>query len=102
MDKWAHYCIAEVRYGDTHSEISAVRACEDLRDGLGKLTTWTKGRVVSTIQCQRKTFVTITRRENGKYGKGAAVHVVEAKGGKYLRTDGNNIASDNLGSLPEF
>ena len=32
----------------------------------------------------------------------AEIHVVEVDGEYFIRTDGNNIKSDNLGKLPEF
>ena len=50
-----------------------------------------------------KVVVTATFNEGeNRYTKGSAVHVVSVDGAKYLRTDGNTEAADNLGTLPLY
>jgi hypothetical protein len=47
----------------------------------------------------RKSFVTAFERD-GKWQRGEDVRAVPMHGRYFLRTDGNNIAADNLDSLP--
>lgn len=101
MTKWADYCISAVRYNSEHTHIVKVKVHVDSGDQIGSPTEWTRFEVVSTIE-NRKTFVTIARSSDGKWKKGEDVHIITVGGVKYLRTDANSKASDNLGNLPEF
>jgi hypothetical protein len=47
-----------------------------------------------------QTYMTI-RIVGGTWSPGAVIHVVTVNGKKYLRTDRNQTARDNLDSLPE-
>lgn len=76
-----------------------VRVHEDEGDKIGDPTERTRSQVVTAIE-NGKTFVTIL--QGGKWKKGQDVHIITVKGTKYLRTDQNLKASDNLGELPEF
>ncbi len=101
MAKWADYCISAVRYNAEHTHIVKVKVHTDMGDTLGNDTEWTRTDVVSAIE-NKKTFVTITRSTDGKWKKGEDVRIITIGGVKYLRTDANSKASDNLGNLPEF
>lgn len=100
-NKWADYCISVVRYNAEHTHIVKVRVHADSGDTMGAATEWTRSEVVTAIDT-RKTFVTITRSSDGKWSKGEDVRIVTVGGVKYIRTDANSKASDNLGNLPEF
>ena len=48
------------------------------------------------------TFATILKSSNGKWSLGAKVQTVIVNGTKYIRSDADATAEDNLGSLPRF
>lgn len=101
MAKWADYCISEVRYNTEHTHIVKVKVYPDLGDTLGNITELTRLEVVNSIG-QGKSFVTIYRNSEGKFNKGEDVRIITVSGTKYIRTDANSKAADNLGNLPEF
>lgn len=101
MAKWADYCISAVRYNVERTHIVKVKVHADTGDSIGNATDWARSDVVSAIE-SGKTFVTITRTSDEKWSKGEDVRPVTINGVKYIRTDANSKASDNLGNLPEF
>lgn len=101
MAKWADYCISAVRYNSELTHIVMVSSCEDKGDSLGSFSEWTRVQVFSILET-KKTFVTIYKGEDGKYKKGEDVRITTVNGVKYIRTDANSKAADNLGNLPEF
>jgi len=78
----------EVRwdYGHTISAVSAI---------------WPRSAVISYIENGYR-FTTFYLTSGGVWARGAEVHVVNVHGQKYLRTDGNRIAADNLENLREI
>ncbi|GAA0216717.1 DUF3892 domain-containing protein [Halobaculum roseum] len=99
MSKWADYVITAVRYsGDS---IEQVRVYEDDGDQLVNRDTKSRMAVILNLSVGQE-YCTAYKNDNGKWTKGDDVGTVEVDGTTYLRTDGNNIASDNLGELPEF
>ncbi|MFW6116392.1 MAG: DUF3892 domain-containing protein [bacterium] len=100
MDKWADFGISHVRYDSSGMHITRVRIHKDLGDTFAPSQEMARSEVVLEIE-RGTTFVTITR-SNGKWRKGEDVHIVKVRGVKYIRTDRNAKASDNLGDLPEF
>ena len=101
MAKWADYCISAVRYNAEHTHIVKVMVYPDNGDKLGNSSEWARLDVVNAIG-QGNSFVTIYKNSNGNFDKGEDVRVVTVNGVKYIRTDANSKASDNLGNLPEF
>ena len=101
MAKWADYGITKVRYNHQHTHIEKVKAREDNGDTFGAEQEYTRSQIVSAIE-GGKTFITILKTSEGKWKKGQDVHIVTVNGVKYLRTDQNKTASDNLENLPEF
>ena len=101
MTKWADYCISAVRYNSEHTHIAKAKVHADSGDTVGGASEWTRAEVVNAIG-SGKTFVTITRSSDNKWSKGEDVRTVIVNNTKYIRTDANSKASDNLGSLPEF
>ncbi len=100
-NKWADYCVSEVRYNTEHSHIVKVKVHVDNGETIGSASESQRSEVVNAIQ-NGNTFVTITRGTDGKWKKGEDVRTVTVNGTKYIRTDANSKASDNLGNLPEF
>ena len=101
MAKWADYCIASVRYNPEHTHITGAKVFEDMGDKLGVSTDWARPNIVRAIETGN-TFVTIYKNSGENYVKGEDVRTVAVNGIKYIRTDANSKASDNLGKLPEF
>jgi len=100
MVKWADYCISAVRYNSNGTHIEKVQVHEDQDSSIGSPQTWTRSQVIDALD-KRYTFVTITKNGN-TWNKGADVHKVIVNNKKYIRTDKNQSASDNLGKLPRF
>ena len=101
MAKWADYGISHVRYNDQRTHIVKVKVREDKGDSLGNAEEWSRSQVVSALD-RGKTFVTILEGSDHKWNRGQDVHIITVNGTKYIRTDQNQRASDNLEKLPEF
>ncbi len=101
MTKWADYCISEVRYNKDETHIVEVVVHIDKGDTISSASKWEREDVVSAIE-NGKTFVTIKKDANGKWKKGQDVHVIIVNDEKYIRTDKNSTASDNLENLQKF
>ena len=86
---------------DAKTKIVAVEVREDRSEKLGQPSRWGRGEVIAAIE-GGKTFVTGIKTDEGKFRKGAEVHVVEVSGEKFIRTDRNSVKADNLGELPDF
>lgn len=101
MAKWADYCISRVRYNSERTHIVKVEVYEDKGDTLGTAQDWLRSQAVSALE-RGKTFVTMVKGSDGKWRKGQDVHIVTVNGVRYVRTDRNTRASDNLENLQEF
>jgi hypothetical protein len=101
MEKWSDYGISKVRYNKERTHIVKVEVHEDNGDTIGGAEEWSRSQVVSTLD-RGKTFVTILWGSDDKWHKGQDVHIVTVNGVRYIRTDRNRRASDNLENLPEF
>lgn len=102
MSKWANYAIVAVRYKESERQkhIEQVKIREDTGDLL------TNERIVSREDIVRKilknvSFVTAYKK-GGKWKLGDEVNIVRINDIYFIRTEGNRIAEDNLGELPEF
>jgi hypothetical protein len=98
MDKWADYCISAANHDET--SITELKVHQDTGE-LGHGETWLRNKVVSSIE-GGKTFLTIIKNSNGRYDKGANVHIFKLNGKKYLKTVADQTEKDNLGYLPGF
>lgn len=101
MGKWADYGISSVRYDDQRSRIVKVKVHEIKGDTITVAAEWLRSQVVSALE-SGKTFVTILKGTDHGWKKGQDIHTVTVNGVKYIRTDQNHSASDNLENLPEF
>lgn len=102
MAKWADYGISKVQYNADHDRIVKVLVHVDNGDTIAPGREWSRQDVVTAIDQRASTFVTIIKASDGKWSKGADVHTVTVNAVKYIRTDANRIAADNLENLPEF
>jgi Protein of unknown function (DUF3892) len=100
-DKWADFLISGVRYNAEETHIDQVQSHIDEGDSVGPTTRMPRTRVVELLE-EKKTFSTITKGTDGKWNRGALVQIVRVNGTKFIRTDADRTASDNLGSLPRF
>ena len=101
MNKWANYGISAVRYDSQHTHIEKIKVHEDKGDSIGDAKEWSREQVVSAIGLGI-TFVTILKISDVNWKKGQDVNIVTVNAVKYIRTDKNQEASDNLENLPEF
>jgi len=100
-EKWADYGISAVRYNSSETHIEKVRVHKDSGDSIETPEIWLREKVVSSLETGY-TFVTILKNNQGNWNKGRNVEIVRVNGTKYIRTDRNSIASDNLENLPRF
>jgi len=100
MAKWADFCISAVRYDTTESHIDKVRVHVDNGDTLSNPAEWTRAQVVSAIEGKRSVITVYDK--DGKWRRGEDVRVIVVNGIKFIRTDTNYRAADNLGNLPRF
>ncbi len=100
MTKWADYCISAVHYNTAETHIERVHVHVDTGDTIAAPTEWARSQVVSAIE-RGSSFVTIYNR-NSQWHRGEDVRVVLVNGIKYIRTDTNYRAADNLGNLPRY
>ena len=101
MTKWADYAITSVKFKKEKRHIEQVKIREDGGEKLGSEQIVFRSKVVSLLD-SGKTIVTAYKNNLNKWQRGDDVSVVEIRGIKFIRTDGNNIEEDNLGELPEF
>ncbi len=100
MAKWADYVITAVRYASDPKHIDSVQVRPDTGGSIGSASTRTRAKVIEEIDAGT-TFVTAYEKD-GKWSKGEDVRVITVDGKKYIRTDANSKAADNLGNLPTF
>ncbi|MCQ3002606.1 DUF3892 domain-containing protein [Pseudomonas syringae] len=93
------FCISAVRYDNDGNHIQAVRVHQDKGSSVGPALTSDREFVADLILLGKASFQTITKDSNNKWQDGALIHVLD---GKYLSTDPNSLARDNLGKLPRF
>ena len=101
MDKWADYGISAVKYNSKGIHIEQVKIHVDNGDSIGAANVWTREKVISELE-NKYSFVTIVMNSKGNWDKGKNVEIIKVNGTKYIRTDKNNTASDNLENLPKF
>jgi Protein of unknown function (DUF3892) len=101
MDKWADNGISRVEYNSKRDRVKMVLVHEDRGDSIGCGAEWGRSRVVYSIE-NGKTFMTLTKDEDGEWKRGAELRIVTINDVKYIRTDQNNIEADDLGNLPGF
>jgi hypothetical protein len=101
IEKWADYGISGVKYNGKGTHIDHVKIHIDNGDTIGTANVWSREKIVSQLE-KNYSFVSIIKNNKGKWDFGAKVEIIKVNGLKYIRTDRNNIASDNLEDLPKF
>jgi hypothetical protein len=99
MMQWSDFVITAVRHAQ-HGGITELEVRPDNGTSIGQGTEWSRAQVIEGIE-RGTTFVTAFVRD-GRWHRGAQVHVVRVGIEKYLRTDRDAIRADNLGALPEL
>ncbi|GEM_PF-2881462 len=97
--KSADYLVTGKRYNENRSRIAAVEVRSKSKN-LHDAEIWSSQKVIDEIEKHQKTFVT-SPNVLGIPLRVEDVRVMQVNGIKYLRTDSNSIASDNLSNLPE-
>jgi hypothetical protein len=99
MARWANFAITAVHY-DGDSIASVKRSELDDNNKMSNEQIRSKSEVVNAIEGSKKlTYVTYSTKTQNR----PRVRVVTgSKGGKFLRSDSDNTAKDNLGTLPTF
>ena len=94
------YWVSAVRYSSNGQHIDQVR--EHASDGT------TMAAPITTARANVAAGITAGTRYDtmylvaGKWTAGAQIGTVTVNGTRYLRTDGDQTAADNLGNLPTF
>lgn len=101
MATQVNYWISAVRYNVAHTHIDKARVHAVSGNSLVSPTEWTRQSIVDSIE-KGYVFSTMFQDSNGKWVAGKEVRIVTVNGVKYLRTDANSKAADNLENLPEF
>lgn len=96
---WADYLITGVRYSADRSHITDLEIRPAGGATIGAPEERTRAAVVRMLE-SGSTFA--TARMHGRWVRGADVSVVTIGRDKYLRTNRNQVAADNLGELPEL
>lgn len=97
------YVITKVRYDDDHSRITKLRrgTYNSTTNNIGTRSTVSRRKVVDSIEANNQHY-TVPPDGSGGYEWGDNIEVFSLGGEKFIRTDGSNIKSDDLGNLPEF
>lgn len=93
------FCITAVRYNKDKSHIEYVKVREEKETTIGEQRTVARAFVADLIRLDKATFQTRVQTKDGKWTRGANVHLIDDV---YLTTDRNSTERDNLGNLPEF
>lgn len=99
MANWDYYAVTAKSMDPEERHIIMVQV-RIILDGPGYPDTWSRERVIEAISAG-KTFMTYFY-QGGEWKPGKKIHIVEIGGVPYIRTDRNDIASDNLSELPDF
>jgi Protein of unknown function (DUF3892) len=101
MEKWADYCISNVRYNSSKTHIEEFKVRQDLGDSFGVPKIWGRDDVLDTLR-NNESFCTIMEGTDNKWYKGAKVEIITINDIDYIKTVKDSITKDNLGDLPPF
>jgi hypothetical protein len=94
------YLVSAVRYDEQNSHIDKVLEHYD-DAGLGSGTEATRASLLWRIQEDKAQYATV-HFAGSEPRVGAKIGIVTVDGARYLRIDGERLAADDLGSLPQF
>ena len=97
------YVITKVSYDSDHSRITDVKRgrYDNSETEFSTPSKTSRQSVVDSIE-SGDDYYTVPPDGDGEYTWGDSVEVIPIDGEKFIRTDGNRVKQDNLGSLPEF
>ena len=95
------YWVSHKRMNQEETGIERVMAMMVTVNGLSLPLTYDRKDIIQSIQKGIDWHICLQKDET-MWIKKAEIHIVEVDGEYFIRTDGNNIKSDNLGELPEF
>ena len=94
------YLVSHKRMNQEETRIERVMAMMVTVNGLSLPLPYDRKDIIQGIQ-KGDNWYTCSQKDES-WIITAEIHVVEVDGEYFIRTDGNNIKSDNLGELPEF
>ena len=94
------YGITGVKYDGIGKHIEWVKVGKLTGSSFGIRENWLRTKVISELE-NGKTFITVLK-QGDRLKKGLEIGIVTVNGKKYIRTDDDNKASDNLKDVPEF
>ena len=100
-NKWADYVVSGLKKGSGLANISHVQVHEDLGNEFGKPVIIDKKTLASHIK-KGKTYLTIYKKNKTDWEPGDLISAYVLNGETHIRTDGNKVDGDNLGTLPEI
>lgn len=96
----ADYGITGVKYNSIGKHIEWVKVGKFTGSSFGMRENWLRTKMISELE-NGKAFITVLK-QGDRLKKGLEVSIVHVNGKKYIRTDDDNEASDNLKDVPEF
>ncbi len=97
---WADFVITRVSYNENNMRIVKVECKTDNGKELINREIKNRSVIVDSIN-EGHTYIT-ARFVNGKWKRGDTIIAYFLDGEYFIRTDGNETKSDNLGELPTF
>lgn len=94
------YGITGVKYNSIGKHIEWVKVGKFTGSSFGMRENWLRTKVISGLD-DGKSFITVLK-QGDRLKKGLEVSIITVNGKKYIRTDNDNEASDNLVDVPEF
>ncbi len=96
----ADYGITGVKYTSIGKHIEWAKVGKLTGSSFGMRENWLRTKVISELE-NGKIFITVLK-QGDRLKKGLEISIVTVNGKKYIRTDNENKASDNLKDVPEF
>lgn len=100
-EKWADFCISEVRYDKAHKQITAARVHADNGQRITESIQMPRATILSNIS-RGYSYITITAGPDGKWDKGQPVAVVTIDRVPYFKSVENQNACDTFEGVPEY
>ena len=101
VTKWADFVVSAIKKGSGLANISHVQIHEDLEHGFGPPELIDKKTLASHIKKGKK-YLTIYKKNENDWEPGDIINAYVLNGETHVRTDGNKVEGDNLGTLPEI
>jgi len=96
----ADYGITGVKYDSICKHIEWVKVGKFTGSSFGMRENWLRTKVISELD-KGKTFITVLKHGD-RLKKGSKINIVTFNEKKYIRTDNENKASDDLKDIHEF